>query len=668
MFAKTLTSFLHCNNKDPSVASRLNLFIRCISKTNFDTNLPNIERNRSTKDIRKSENLSESSISRQAHKKISKHFKSTEINFARKVLEKSDDYSNSLSTSLTIKQNLSEFEIQEILDKQWQSMSNGEVLQNLESLSNYAYKNPNIISVYDEKGVMRILKTRCMLFNDDEFRLFLKNLEQLQGQNKKIIQGTFWRIINAECFKRSSNWTIEEILMMNDQLAKLDLTWVPFYEGSLLKMEANFSKFSPANLVQYAYLIRISSKKINVNFKQFEYHVHKSVDRLTIEEIGIISMAYFRYETSLKHTNLLLHIMTALENNIDSVSEMSLAAILKILRYSVSLKLMQRYNILIELLIEQIPKRTLLTLIHVAHMQAMLLLDNEKLTLGIANRYINEVQTARIKDIERILFTLYIFNYGPEKTLFYDTAYQEFLESRRNNEINNFPFCLVYSVMYMLQVNYYPEKLIKKIMDPDFIKNLCNGDIHKLDREYIVIHYCLVLDHPQYNGPLLRRDMLQFLIKKCRSNSKIDVHKQQIPMVERIITDIVHTCKQMIGFDEVAHVDCVLPHFVNNDIILCYNEDTKEFFNPKNKLVEMEAGTLKHAPKDGNKWIALTLAGHNVLTRNSKHHTGAMEVRLRHLKKVGYTPYVVRKMIMYFNSYLYSYINVNHLNFTGAIF
>ena len=65
----------------------------------------------------------------------------------------------------------------------------------------------------------------------------------------------------------------------------------------------------------------------------------------------------------------------------------------------------------------------------------------------------------------------------------------------------------------MLQVNFYPEKIVEQIMKPEFINKVCKNDIYKLDREYLMIDYCLEIEHPQYTGPRIRRDLLQFLIK-----------------------------------------------------------------------------------------------------------------------------------------------------------
>lgn len=65
----------------------------------------------------------------------------------------------------------------------------------------------------------------------------------------------------------------------------------------------------------------------------------------------------------------------------------------------------------------------------------------------------------------------------------------------------------------MLQVNYYPENILKSIMAQEFVNKSCDNNIHKLDREYLVLDYCIELDHPEYVGPRLRKDIQHYLLK-----------------------------------------------------------------------------------------------------------------------------------------------------------
>lgn len=53
-------------------------------------------------------------------------------------------------------------------------------------------------------------------------------------------------------------------------------------------------------------------------------------------------------------------------------------------------------------------------------------------------RYKTDIKNARFKDIERILFTLYIFNYNPKNIQFYNSAINELLDSSRKKELDRY--------------------------------------------------------------------------------------------------------------------------------------------------------------------------------------------------------------------------------------
>lgn len=67
--------------------------------------------------------------------------------------------------------------------------------------------------------------------------------------------------------------------------------------------------------------------------------------------------------------------------------------------------------------------------------------------------------------------------------------------------------------MYMLQVNFYPEKALHMIMAPEFIKKLSSENINNIERDYLVIDYCLEIEHSEYNGPRLKKSIRNFLLK-----------------------------------------------------------------------------------------------------------------------------------------------------------
>lgn len=65
----------------------------------------------------------------------------------------------------------------------------------------------------------------------------------------------------------------------------------------------------------------------------------------------------------------------------------------------------------------------------------------------------------------------------------------------------------------MVQVNFYPKNALHMIMTPEFINKLSGGNIDSLERDYLIIDYCLDIEHPEYNGPRLKKSVRNYLLK-----------------------------------------------------------------------------------------------------------------------------------------------------------
>ena len=65
----------------------------------------------------------------------------------------------------------------------------------------------------------------------------------------------------------------------------------------------------------------------------------------------------------------------------------------------------------------------------------------------------------------------------------------------------------------LLRSNICIEKIVKEIMKPEFVNKMARRDYYSLKSPYLVIDYCLELEHPEYNGPRLEKEALSTLLK-----------------------------------------------------------------------------------------------------------------------------------------------------------
>ena len=322
MFTEKFSKLFNCRGKVSFY--RLEPSFKCLSGTNLNTNFHQ-------QILENDKFFFNKTTSEKIHRKRGKHKAiAVESHYARKIFESSKDYSKTLAKSLKSKDILCEDEIKQILHKQWISMNNSDLIGNLKLLSRF--ESDHNVNNLEYVGIFEVLANRCSSFSDDELHEFLKCLESWIPQKEDLIKIYFEKTIDHECMKRFSEWSIDEILLTNDQILKLNLIKSKFIKHSLHKISKKFNQFTCANLVHFAYLLKLS-RGTNVDFNNLEYFLEKVIDKLSIDEIGIISLTFFRYETSIKRKSLLFKIIHKLEENIENVHNISLAAILKMLRY-----------------------------------------------------------------------------------------------------------------------------------------------------------------------------------------------------------------------------------------------------------------------------------------------------------------------------------------------
>ncbi|KAJ8678571.1 hypothetical protein QAD02_014358, partial [Eretmocerus hayati] len=400
----------------------------------------------------------------------------------------------------------------------------------------------------------------------------------------------------------------------------------------------NFNDMTSSQLIQFAELAS-QLKTLDINFDCFERNLTKCVNGVTVDELAVIALMFFKHETPIKSDDLLMKIIEALMLNLDIISDKSLSSMLKALRYSNNLRLLGDFQVLIESLYDQIDHRNIKTLTHIALVLTTMVIEDKTLLLKIVDKFRKEIHEARIKDIERIMLTLYMMAYGPETTDFYSVAAEQILVSTRKEELESFPHSFVYTINYMMQMDFYPEEALEYIMSPDFYKRAY--DTYNLDREYMMLDYCIEIDHPEYHGPRLPKCSLNALIKEfgALSNQLQPIGDfTKVDQGTRLMIDLVRVCKQVTKAESAVHTDFLLPYIEKKMVVLCCDLRTREFTSPSEHLSRLPDGTIKYAPSDDKRWFALVIGSHNLMIRNTQRPTGALAVRMRHLRRIGYVP------------------------------
>lgn len=317
MFAERLLRAL--SRTEWIVSQRLNPGIKCISSSTC------------LKYLYDSNNLSYSQANVSKRPYITE-FVPHENNHAEMILRKSEISSNTLSMPLSDEEHSQISDAVSLMERDWSSMDNEEFAKNFKILSFYARENQITMEDLDYRGIFKILASRCSSFSDEELQCLLSCLELWMGNRRQIPYIDLSEAVDDECLRRMDHWSVDRLLLINDRLHKLGMIRTSkFSSTSLRTLSAKLHGLSPANLVHLAFLLKVGPKML-IDLQNFEHCLNKCIDRLTAEELGIIAIMFFRYQYSIKSEDLLLKIFRIVQDNVHTISDISLSSCLKQLR------------------------------------------------------------------------------------------------------------------------------------------------------------------------------------------------------------------------------------------------------------------------------------------------------------------------------------------------
>lgn len=269
-----------------------------------------------------------------SNKYVINSYHGLELNYVRNVvLGQSDKYSGSLSTSLPEENQQQIIILQDVLDKQWISMNVNEILENFKLLSYYV-KNNNEESLTDPKyqGILEVMASKAPEYSDEDIKTLLKYLEFWRFDAKNTTFTLFFKAIDQECVKRKDNWSVDEIFLMIDLFFKIrlnrisDFTWY-----NLNRLGWKVKRLTPTQLVQFAFFLKVN-RMIRSPMYNIEFFFEKNFDEFTIDELAVFAMVFTKYNTSIKSMDFLIKIIQKLINEIDTVNDVTLSALLKVIR------------------------------------------------------------------------------------------------------------------------------------------------------------------------------------------------------------------------------------------------------------------------------------------------------------------------------------------------
>ncbi|XP_054728329.1 FAST kinase domain-containing protein 5, mitochondrial [Anastrepha obliqua] len=482
--------------------------------------------------------------------------------------------------------------------------------------------------------------------SDEQLLATLRQLAQLP-EEVSVREPNYmqlWNNLDVECCRRIERWSSDELLLACDAWYALNLARVSeFVWEALRKLGRKIRRMQPEQMVQAMFYCNILRRAV---FEMFEFEVNlaRCADTMSLQELGVMSMGFFKTKTPIRNPKLLDHLYTRLMSETQTVDDITLVAILKVLRYSSKLPQVSQMMQLMDVLQAQVARISLMSCLHLALFGVELQCCHDGVLELVLQRFNAEIEHARLKDMERICLAISVFNYrspnGVEQEL---CAKILALLGTKLDDIMKYPRCFAACVHYLTLCGYYNEEMLTSVLDKRFIdhaygKNITLGrEIFSLD-SFVKIN----LKESGYAGNQLpeksRRSMGKVLTQYIPERNT----KFRLNHTDRILLEIKETCERILRPNTLKHI---LPHFQRPDVIICYDNKNRQALSLASSCPEDYSGdiltrTLLLGDSDSPEvdTVAIVIVGWNNMVKEKQRFTGLFEMKLKQLRLLGHKP------------------------------
>ncbi|XP_050342094.1 uncharacterized protein LOC126768184 [Nymphalis io] len=532
-------------------------------------------------------------------------------------------------------QTLSEEQFRKILESNWLKETPQTIFKLLSTLGEYSSQHDICISSKKFDNYIDALTDNIQVATDEELKSIFYGLtkwpetESIRTRNYIEV----WTALDDECFKRLKNWSFDEMLSFISLFYMLNVTKLSsFSSRCLLKFASKAKQLTKTQLVQALFFIGIMRKSPPETYN-LELQVESNFSQFNVDELAIIAMGLFKSKTPIRSMTLISKYIDKIIENSSHIHEVSLASLLKIIRYSIKKNESNKMYDLLETLQHETSRLSIMCNVQIALVGSSTLTLHKSCLTKIAEAAIISINTARLKDLERLMLTYGIFNFKPETEIcLFSKVLNELRNPERVEEIKGHGRSFSCCVAYLCLLNIHAFDLMNKILSPDFLENTYGKHCYQYGREILTIHNTAKIFGKTDN--LLKDNQVILLSKKYTDYIPNEDYVKQYNVSEKMFLDIVKLLWDMRGGKNFATGHHILTHHQRGDIIICDSSEGLPL--PVDKVfTETKFGFIVEPP-DNNIWICLIIAGKNTIIQNTNSPTGHFYTKMKELNALGY--------------------------------
>lgn len=359
------------------------------------------------------------------------------------------------------------------LQENYKEKSTEDLISDFEALSHYCIETETFISDDAYDGFVKALSQRVPKLNDDQLTEVLTHFARFpptpSGFSKNFHE--LWLALDEKCVERTvKEWKHPMILKVCNLWYKLNLSKIGDFTGKgITKVFRRVDRLTPSALVEAMFYLTVCRKKIPLS--NVESRFLEVFDELSIDEIGIICLAFFKTESRIGTVDLIHKLYRKTLKEIDNIQDITLTNIVKVLRYSSSPSHSDMIEKLSIALVPIVKNASLITCLHITLLGTNLQYCHHPLIEEVVKKYNDNIGAMRLKEIERITFMLALFNFktesGVEKELLRKIVDE--LKSRAD-EAARFPKCLSSCAYYLSVCGVHDVEIIRSVLKESFIE------------------------------------------------------------------------------------------------------------------------------------------------------------------------------------------------------
>ena len=319
-------------------------------------------------------------------------------------------------------------------------------------------------------------ETSCLQltsFSDEDLVEAVKCLVQQNDMNSALYHRNCTKL-DQECLSRLPRWEWKISCRVLQALYSLKLfNQFDFPKKVMSHYSLQISNMNAQQLVEFSFFLNLNRCfPAELNAKEFESQVCLLWNDFSVNDIGVISMAFFKCQKAISDTALLEQLISTVKDNAATIKEITLSTVLKLIRKSnVDASKSLTSITLFDAFIDQIPRLNTKAIIQLVLVASTLNYFHHPTLEKAAQIFTKEMSTIRLKDLERFALSLYFSGFrSPTTDQFWSQVEIELVKSERQAEIRAYSRSLISLLVYFVTLGRYPTELFRTAFCPKNIE------------------------------------------------------------------------------------------------------------------------------------------------------------------------------------------------------